>query len=112
MRRVRNIAENRRVSLVVDSYSENWQRLRYVIIDGLASMLYTGAEYKRAISLLRRKYRQYRSMRLEERPIIRLSLFVQELGGPVHAGFDRFERSKNLFTIWLSAVENHAWRQR
>ena len=72
MRRVRNIAENRRVSLVVDSYSENWERLCYVIVDGVASMLYSGTEYRRAIPLLRRKYRQYRSMRLEERPIIRI----------------------------------------
>jgi len=72
MRRVRNIAENRRVSLVVDSYSENWERLCYVIVDGVASMMYSGTEYKRATSMLRRKYRQYRSMRLEERPIIRI----------------------------------------
>lgn len=72
MRRVRNIRENKRVSLVVDSYSENWKRLRYVIVDGVASMLYSGAEYRRATMLLRRKYRQYRSMRLEERPVIRI----------------------------------------
>jgi PPOX class probable F420-dependent enzyme len=72
MRRVRNITENKSVSLVVDAYSENWERLRYVIIDGDASMLYSGAEHRRAILLLRRKYRQYRSMRLEERPIIRI----------------------------------------
>jgi PPOX class probable F420-dependent enzyme len=72
MRRVRNIIENRSVSVVVDSYFEDWERLCYVIVDGVASMLYDGGEHRRAIALLRKKYHQYRSMRLEERPMIKI----------------------------------------
>jgi PPOX class probable F420-dependent enzyme len=91
MRRVRNITENKSVSLVVDSYSEDWERLRYVIVDGVASILYRGGEYRRATSLLRRKYRQYRSMRLEERPIIKIEPVRSTAWRPLHAGPDCFE---------------------
>ena len=58
--------------MVVDEYREDWRRLRYVILVGSASVLTRGGEYRAAISLLRKKYRQYASMKLEERPIIRV----------------------------------------
>jgi len=72
LRRIRNILENPHVSLVVDEYKEDWQRLRYVILLGTASILSRGKEHGAAISLLRKKYRQYKTMRLKERPIIRI----------------------------------------
>lgn len=72
LRRVRNITENPRVSLVVDVYSEDWEKLRYVIVHGVAGIIYRGSEHKRAVLLLRSKYRQYRKMRIEERSIIRI----------------------------------------
>ena len=70
--RIRNIAENPYVSFIVDEYSENWRRLRYVILAGTAKVLTRGREHRAAIQSLRRKYRQYRTMRLEERQIIRI----------------------------------------
>ena len=65
LRRLRNIAENPRVSLVVDEYDEDWSRLRWVIVEGAASVLETGAEFTRAIDLLREKYPQYRALALD-----------------------------------------------
>ena len=72
LRRVRNIAENPRGCLVVDVYSEDWRKLRYVIVQASANIIHRGSEHKRAVALLRRKYRQYRTMSIEARPIIRL----------------------------------------
>jgi PPOX class probable F420-dependent enzyme len=65
LRRVRNIEQNPRVSLVVDEYDEDWRRLRYVSVDGVAELLSAGAEFSRGIDLLLAKYAQYREMRLD-----------------------------------------------
>jgi PPOX class probable F420-dependent enzyme len=64
LRRVRNIETNPHVALVVDEYDEDWSRLRYVIVEGPAAILTGGAEFARAIDLLREKYPQYRAMGL------------------------------------------------
>ncbi len=72
LRRVLNIVENPHVSLVVDQYAEDWKELRYVIVTGLAEIVREVEEQKRAVSLLRKKYRQYLSMKIEGRPIIRI----------------------------------------
>jgi PPOX class probable F420-dependent enzyme len=56
--RVRNIAATGRVALVVDEYREDWSRLWYIAVRGRARQT-KGAERKRAIQRLRRKYRQY-----------------------------------------------------
>jgi PPOX class probable F420-dependent enzyme len=73
LRRVRNIDANPRVALVVDDYAEDWRDLRYVLVRGTARILERGAEHGRAIALLRRKYPQYRRMRLEDRPVLRIT---------------------------------------
>ena len=65
LRRLRNIAENPNVSLVVDEYDEDWSRLRWVIVEGAASVLEGGAEFTQAIDLLRGKYPQYRALALD-----------------------------------------------
>ena len=72
LRRVRNIMDNPQVSLVIDTYSEDWKELRYVIVQGSADIMHRGSEHGRAISLLRRKYGQYRKMHIETCPIIRI----------------------------------------
>ena len=64
LRRLRNIAENPRVSLVVDEYDEDWTRLRYVIVEGHADVLSEGDEFSRAIDGLVAKYPQYRALAL------------------------------------------------
>ena len=72
LRRISNILENPSVCIVVDSYSEDWRKLQYVMVHGAATVLHQGKQFDYAISLLRRKYRQYRSMKLEDRPLIKI----------------------------------------
>ena len=72
LRRLRNIEENPRAALLVDVYDEDWTRLRWLMLRGAAAILGTGPEHRAAIASLRVKYWQYRSMLLEDSPIIRL----------------------------------------
>ena len=74
LRRLRNIAENPHVSLVVDEWDEDWSRLRWVIVEGRTEVLTAGAGFTRAIDLLLAKYPQYRAMGLDrtEGAVIRL----------------------------------------
>lgn len=70
LRRLQNIEQNPHVSLVIDRYGEDWRKLAYILVMGNARILLTGQKHRRAVRLLRRKYRQYRSMAIEERPMI------------------------------------------
>ena len=76
LKRVRNIRANPKVSLVVDDYSEDWSKLGYVIIAGRAEIISPaeGGEHARAVTLLREKYEQYRSMAIDERPVIKIAI--------------------------------------
>jgi PPOX class probable F420-dependent enzyme len=65
LRRIRNIEQNPHVSLVVDEYDEDWTRLRYVIVDGRATLLRSGPRYTGAVDLLAAKYPQYRVLGLD-----------------------------------------------
>ncbi len=64
LRRVRNIGENPRVSLVVDTWDEDWSRLVWVMVEGTAAVLADGAERTRALHALVAKYPQYAAMAL------------------------------------------------
>jgi PPOX class probable F420-dependent enzyme len=74
LRRIENIRSNPNVALVIDDYSEDWQRLAYVHVRGRAAIIEpdAGDEYAAAIVALRQKYPQYRSMKIEVQPMIRL----------------------------------------
>ena len=74
IKRMRNIAENSRVALVIDHYDEDWNRLAYVLVHGNAQIVEDEAEYARAIQYLRHKYAQYHAMELtqEKNPAIRI----------------------------------------
>lgn len=73
LKRVRNIIANPHVSLVVDYYEEDWQKLWYVLVQGRAEVLEEGPEHDEALSQLRKKYPQYKSMQMEGRPVIKIS---------------------------------------
>ena len=73
LKRLKNISVNPKIALLVDRYDEDWQKLAYVLVVGTAKILLRGKRHDRAVRLLRRKYPQYRSMALENRPIIRIS---------------------------------------
>ena len=70
LRRIKNLRENPRVSLVVDDYDEDWSKLGFVIVQGRAEIVERGDERTEALALLREKYPQYRVMALEERPLL------------------------------------------
>ena len=65
LRRLSNIAANPLVSLVVDRWDEDWSQLCWVIVEGRAEVLTTGAQFSRAIDLLVAKYPQYRTLSLD-----------------------------------------------
>jgi len=71
LKRVRNIRANSQVSLLVDTYHEDWSRLSYVLVNGTATIEEPGSErHITAIPLLREKYPQYREMGIDSQPII------------------------------------------
>ena len=73
LRRVRNILENPRVSVVIDHYEADWSRLWYLLVQGHAELLEPGVEHVGALALLRAKYPQYREMDLESNPVIKIT---------------------------------------
>ena len=64
LRRLRNVTANPHVSIVVDHWDEEWSRLCWVIVEGLADVLTEGPDFARAIDALCAKYEQYRAMDL------------------------------------------------
>jgi PPOX class probable F420-dependent enzyme len=64
LKRMRNIAENPSVALVVDVYDEDWRRLEYALVHGRAEVVQDPGERGRALEELRVRYPQYRSMAL------------------------------------------------
>jgi len=74
LRRLQNLRENPRASLVIDHYEEDWARLRYVLVMGSSEILETGQDRERALDMLREKYPQYHAMRdFGQGPVIRLT---------------------------------------
>jgi len=59
LRRLRNISENPRVSLLVDRYADDWTQLWWVRADGTAAIERSGAEHADHWDLLRARYPQY-----------------------------------------------------
>ena len=78
LKRLRNIQANPQVSLVIDDYSEEWTQLRYVLVRGAADVLEPGgidaSQHAKAVELLREKYAQYRTMAIDQQPVIRIEV--------------------------------------
>lgn len=74
LRRVQNVELNGRASVVIDEWSEDWTRLRYVLLEGTADVLESGEERDRAVAMLEAKYAQYRDMPLGGAPVIRVTV--------------------------------------
>ena len=81
--RVRDILARPRVAVLVDHWSEDWTELAWVRLDGTASLLDPAdgaadpagaAEHKHAVGLLRERYPQYKTQRLEGLPVIRIAV--------------------------------------
>ncbi len=76
LRRLQNIAQNPRVQVLFDVYSdEDWQLLHFVQLHGAARIVTPDdAMHASAVAALRARYRQYKSMSLETRPIIAVDI--------------------------------------
>ena len=73
--RVRNIRRNPEVSFVVDRYDEDWSRLVFVQVRGVATIVSPGGDgHAEAIAALLAKYPQYRSMAIERRAVILIEM--------------------------------------
>jgi PPOX class probable F420-dependent enzyme len=70
LKRLRNIAANPQVAIVIDHYDEDWNKLAYVLVVGQARVTVHGVNHRNAVKLLRKKYLQYRTMAIDRRPLI------------------------------------------
>ena len=73
LRRVRNVLDNPRVSLVIDHYEADWSKLWYLLVQGGAELLEPCPEHALALARLRAKYPQYQHMDLDHNPIIKIT---------------------------------------
>jgi PPOX class probable F420-dependent enzyme len=60
LRRIENARVRPDVTILVDHYEEDWDRLWWIRLRGRARVLDDGEERERALALLRDKYPQYR----------------------------------------------------
>lgn len=70
LKRLRNVAENPAVAVVVDYYDDDWARLGWVMLRGHAEILNDGPEHDRAQALLRSRYPQLGAMEIARYPVI------------------------------------------
>jgi PPOX class probable F420-dependent enzyme len=70
LKRLKNIAENPAVAVIVDRYDEDWARLGWVMLRGRAEILREGQEHQDAQALLRSRYPQLAAMRIATYPVI------------------------------------------
>jgi len=70
LKRLRNIAENPAVAVLVDRYDEDWARLGWILLHGHAEILTGGTEHDDAQALLRTRYRQLEAMQIAQHPVI------------------------------------------
>ena len=87
LKRMRNIAENPQVALIVDHYEEEWQHLAYVLVHGQARTVEDPNEYMLALRNLRDKYAQYREMALS----FEKNRMVRVTAERVHVWGERFK---------------------
>ena len=72
-RRLRNIAANPAVAVLVDHYEDNWDLLWWIRVDGTARTLPAGPPADAAIDRLTSRYAQYRQAR-PSGPVVEISI--------------------------------------
>jgi PPOX class probable F420-dependent enzyme len=65
-KRVRNLAKNPRAAFLVDHYSEDWDKIGYVLVMGPVDLLDAGPELTEAVRLLKEHYHQWRDWPLDQ----------------------------------------------
>jgi len=74
LKRLRNIAENPAVAVIVDRYEDDWTRLGWVMLRGHAEILNEGPEHQEAQALLRSRYPQLGAMQITTYPVIAMRI--------------------------------------
>src|SRR5262245_26038352 len=85
-KRIRNIAENPAVAVVVDRYDEDWARLGWVMLHGRAEILAEGAEHDAAQALLRSRYPQLAAMEIARLAVIAVRIDKTTSWGDLSVG--------------------------
>ena len=70
LKRLRNLAANPNVSLMVDHYDDDWSALWWIRVDGTATVIESGATFDAGVGALRDKYPQYRTDVSTDGPLI------------------------------------------
>lgn len=70
LKRLKNIAQNPAVAIVVDRYDEDWDQLGWIMLRGQAEILNDGSEHDQAQAFLRSRYPQLKMMQIAELPVI------------------------------------------
>ncbi len=70
LKRLKNIAQNPMVAVIVDRYEEGWGQLGWVMMRGHAQILIDGEEHDQAQALLRSRYPQLEGMQIARLPVI------------------------------------------
>jgi PPOX class probable F420-dependent enzyme len=87
LRRVRNIEARHEASLLIDQYDDDWSRLGFILAHGHAGLLQPeDALHAQALLLLRERYVQYRTMKLERHMVIVITPDSVTSWGPAIAG--------------------------
>ena len=73
LRRLQNIADNPKVSVLADEYDEDWNRLWWARADGAGAIEGEGGEHDAHWQLLQAKYRQYNGQTLTG-PVIAITV--------------------------------------
>jgi PPOX class probable F420-dependent enzyme len=73
LKRLRNLAANPAVSVLVDHYEPDWEQLWWVRLDGNARVVTEGGEADRALDALAKRYEQYRKTR-PAGPVVAISI--------------------------------------
>jgi PPOX class probable F420-dependent enzyme len=73
LKRLNNIATNPAVSVLIDHYESDWDRLWWVRLDGTARIVTEPGEVERALNLLAQRYEQYRTSR-PAGPVVAITL--------------------------------------
>lgn len=88
--RVQDLLVLPEATLLVERWSEDWSQLAWVRLDGRGELLepepHEREEHASAIATLRNKYPQYADHRLEERPVLRFTVYRSIAWGNLAGG--------------------------
>jgi PPOX class probable F420-dependent enzyme len=70
LKRLKNIAQNPTVAVIVDRYEDDWGQLGWVMLRGHAEILIDGEEHDQAQALVRSRYPQLEGMQIAQLPVI------------------------------------------